>query len=379
MKHDDASSNSDLAIERVQSPTGALAVKQDFQARQAFAEDSRLLSSLVVDNFLPSPNRLLVFGSLGLVGALGLGALASTLVTHRTTVKVQSVVEPVGDVQVIRSSVEGVIDSIFVEEHELLEPGQVIASFENSPLQTKVSQIETQIASTKERIAQINGQLKALERQRMAESAWLQQLTIAGLGVGNSLQQFEYSKGLLLNYKDDLKAQMRKERRQLENVQKQMDELEIRSPQAGHVYDLAINDEGQAVDADEIIAKIVSDEVELELKALVSNLKVKNVKVGYPAEMDLPSCAPLRFGSLPGEVSAVEPVQPGAEDGKDILNKNIPEKAYMVTVKTKTETLQGDSHTCELLPGMEGELTIVAKQERLLNFLLRKLRLKINI
>ncbi len=393
MKHDDASSNSmfgltqgtesnrletvanDLAIEHTQVSPGTLAAKQDYQERKASIEDSRLVTSSVVDNFLPAPNRLLAFGGLGLVGALWVGGLASTLITYRTTVKAQAVVEPAGELQVIRSDVAGTVDSIFVEEYESLKPGQMIASFDNSPLRTKVSQIETQIASTKERIAQINGQLSALDRQRSTESAWLQQLTIADLGIGNSLQQIEYSRSLLLEHRSDLQTQLRKERGQLERAQQQMDKLIIRSPEAGKIYDLVINKEGQTIEADEVVAKVIPDGVGLEIKALVSDTDIKNIQVGYPTQMNLPNCAPSRFGSLSGEVSSIELAQP---DVKDDVAKNVSEDTYMVTVKTQAETLQSGSRTCKLLPGMEGEVTIIAKQEKLLNFFLRKLRFKTN-
>ena len=397
MKHDDAFSNSisglpsqakkstaiepvtdiDLVIERSKSPLGTLAATQDYQSRQSSVEEAQLLASPVADNFLPSPNRLLVFGSLGLVGALGMGALASTLITYNTTVKAQAVVEPVGDVQLIESGMGGVVDTIFVKEYDSLKPGQVIASFENIPLRTKVTQIEAQIAGFEGRITQVEGQLAALDRRRLAEATWLQQLTPGGVKA-EVLPQFEYSKQLLLEHRSSLYTQLKQERRQLEQTQQQIDNLIIHSPKAGTVYDLELKRLGQAISADEAIAKIMPNEAGLEIKALLPDIDIKNVEVGYPAKLNLAECASFSFGSLPGQISSIQPAQ--SELAANLSKSdNIPDNSHIVTVEAKARALQSGARTCELLPGMEGELTIIAKQEKLLNFFLRKLRLKTNI
>ena len=71
---------SDLALKRSESLVGTLAATQNYQSRQtSSSEEFQSLTPPVVTNFLPSPNRLLVFGSLGLVGALSLGAVASAI------------------------------------------------------------------------------------------------------------------------------------------------------------------------------------------------------------------------------------------------------------------------------------------------------------
>ncbi len=398
MNHDDASSNSmfdlpvqakkstaidqvtdiELAIGQGTSSVSPLAATKDFQTRQASAETSQPLTSPVVDNFLPSPNRLLALGSLGLIGALGAGAIASTLVTHRTTINAQAVVQPVDNVQLIQSGLGGVIEAIYVQEHDILKPGQEIASFDNPSIQTKLAQIEAQIAETEEHIAQIDGQLKALEERRLAEISWLQQLTAEGLASSNNLSQFTSSRAWLLDRKNALKTRLKEQRNQLERTQQQVDGLIIRSPKEGSIYGLELDRLGQAVSANETIAKIVPSGVALEVKALIPETQIKNVEVGYPARINLSQCAVLSFGSLPGQVTSVEPVSP--DIGVNLTQSaTSPEKIYRVAVETNAKSLHSSSHTCELLPGMEGELTIITKQEKLLHFFLRKLRLKASI
>ncbi len=398
MNHDDAFSNSmfdlpvkatkstsiepvtdiDLAIEQAKSPVGTLAATQDYQSRQVSVEKSQSLASSVVDNFLPSPNRFIMLGGLGLVAALGIGGVAANFMTYRTTVKAQAVVQPVGDVQVIQSGMGGVVETILVQEYDTLKPDQVIISFENSPLQNKLLQIEARIAGTEERIFQVDGQLKTLERRRLAESTWLQQLTTSGLGIGGGAAQFEYSKARLLEYRNDLATQLQGERDQLKQAQQQIDNLIIRSPAAGSIYDLQLDKLGQTVNANETIAKLVPDGVDLEIKALIPDTQIKNVEVGYPTQMKLSQCASFSFGALEGQVTSVEPLQPDA-DTDLVKSKDIPQNSYIVTINAPEKSLQSGSRICEVLPGMKGELKIMANQEKLMNFFLRKLRFKTNV
>lgn len=396
MNHDDALSNSmfdlpdqvkkstaieqvadlDFAIEQATSSVGTLAATEDYQARQVSVEKAQSLATPVVDNFLPSPNRLLVLGSLGLVGALAVGAVASTLLTYRTTVKTQAVVQPVGEIQPVQSGEGGVVDTIFVQEYDTLESGQVIAAFKNSSLQEDFAQAEAQIAGTEERIGQVDGQLQALERRRLAESAWVQQLTVGG--TGNGLPQFEYSKRRLLEYRSDLEAQLSIKRSKLEKIQQQIDDLTIRASQAGNIYDLQLSRLGQTVSSNETIAKIVSNKANLEITALVPETQIENVEVGQPVRMNLSRCASFRMGTFRGNITSIEPLQPDVT--ADLAkSENIAQNSYRITAESSEQRLQSGSRTCELLPGMEGELTIIAKQEKLIDFFLRKLRFKTNV
>ena len=365
--------NMDLAIEQVKSTLGTLAATPDYSPRQPPREKPQASKSSVVDNSLPSPNRLLALGGLGLVGALGIGAGASTLIPYRTTVDVQAVVEPVEDIQSIQSGLGGVVDAIYVQEHDTIQPGQEIATFKNAALQAKVDQIKAKIAGTAEHITQINSQLNALEKRRSAETNWLQQLTVEGLEGREELLQYSASRKWLLEHRSNLETQLRENRNQLAKVQQQVDSLTIRASYEGSIYELGLNRPGQTVRANETIAKVVPDGAPLEIQAWVPATQINTVEIGSPAQMNLASCRFLSFGSLQGQVSSIEPGQ--IETGTN--PSAIPlESSYLVTVETNAKNLQSGSRTCELSPGMQGELKIITKQEQLLTFILRRLRLK---
>ena len=395
MKHDDSSSSSmfdmssqtkkstaiepsadmDFIVELTKPPTGILAPTQDYQSRQASAETAQSSASPTVESFLPSPNRFLVLGGLGLLCTLAIGAMASTVLTHTTTVKAQAVVVPVGDVQPIQSGNGGVVDTIFVKEYDSLTAGQIIASFENPSVRAKVDRVKAQIAGTEEHIVQIEGQLSALERRRLAEVTWLEQLTPGGVGVGNNLPQFEYSKRLLLAHQGRLETELDEEFEQLVQAQQEVENLTVRSPEAGTIYNLELKKLGQTFRPDETVAQLTSNGERLEIRALVPDTEIRNIEVGHPTKLTLSKCPSFRFGSLPGQVSSVDLAQQKPITGL-INSDSIGDDAHVVTVETNNvRTLRSGSNTCELLPGVKGELTIITKQEKFFNFFLRKLRL----
>ncbi|MEM7066694.1 MAG: HlyD family efflux transporter periplasmic adaptor subunit [Cyanobacteria bacterium P01_B01_bin.77] len=366
--------NTDLIVADSETQIISLAPTQDYKSRQAsLEENSDSLPSSAVENFLPSPNHLLTFGSLALVSVLGVGAVASTVLTHDTVVQSQAVIEPVDEGQLIQSNAEGVVTTIAVQEYDSLKVGQKIASIENSVLRVNVSNIKSQTLKIEERIVQIDDQIRALEQRHLAETNLAKQLTAKGLQT--AIAQFKASKEILLDQRLSLNTQLSQERQQLEKAQQQVDNLTVRSPVDGIVYQLGLDRVGQNVGASQTIAKVIPTGAALGVKALVPETYLESIEVGYPAQMALSDCAPLSFGHLEGQVRSIEPAP---ADSTLLTQEGRPENnAHVVTVETEEQALQSALRTCELLPGMQGELTIITKQEKLLNFFLRKLRLRI--
>ncbi|MBE9069665.1 HlyD family efflux transporter periplasmic adaptor subunit [Leptolyngbya cf. ectocarpi LEGE 11479] len=359
----------DITVASSETQIVSLAATQDLQSRQTSREDSDLLLSPAVENCLPSPNHLLTFTSLALVGVLGVGAVASTILTHDTVVQSQAVMVPVDEGQLIQSATGGIVETIAVQEYDSLDAGQIIAAIENPAIGLNVAQIKLQTVETEERIAQIDDQIRALEQRHLAETNLAKQLTAKGLQ--SSISQFKASKEILLNQRLSLNAQLSQERQQLEKAQQQVDSLTVRSPVDGTVYELELDRLGQNVGANQTIAKVIPAGAALAVKALVPDTYLEGIEEGHTARMALSDCAPLSFGHLEGQVRSIEPAVLLTQEG--LPEKNI----HMVMVETEAQALQSALRTCELLPGMQGELTIITKQEKLLNFFLRKLRLRI--
>ena len=352
----------DLTVDRSQSLSISLAATQNFEARHTTLNEEQTLNSSVVDNFLPSPNRFLIFGGLGLVGTLGLGVVASSFLSYRTTVTAPATVEPVGDIQTIQAIGGGTADKIFVKNYDSVKPGQVIASLNNSSLRTEIFNIEAQVTQLQEQVAQLENEITALDQRQSTQSTF---------GSGES-QAFQYSQGLLLSHRSDLNAQLNYQQDRLSQAEKKLENLIISAPSGGMLYNLNLNTLGQSVQPNDEIAKVIPESAALEIRTSTNNANAPSIEVGAPAQINLVNCKPVRFRPLPGQVSSIEPTVSGSNLGAASGN------SYIITIEPDAEELQLAPDDCQLLPGTEGEITIIAKQEKLLDFFLRKLRLNKN-
>lgn len=360
---DDAS----VAIERANSSSSlsVLAPTQRYESKAPVAEETEQVTAPMVDNFLPAPSRWLAFGGLGIVGVLGVGSIVLTSLPHRTVVNARAMVQPTVEPQLVQAKTGGTVKSVFVKNYESLQPDQMIASFDNVPLYTELNNIQAKVNQTKQQLNHLNEEITALQ-QRQASGEWL--------GLKPTQSQFEYSRKLLLEHENELNAELAQQQQQQARVQQQIDSMIVRTPVAGTLYELEVKNVGQSIEANQTIAKIIPDDTMLEITALVSDADVSNVRVGLPVRLNLASCTSANFGILNGQVKSVERATPdvaGSFITTDSFSANANE--HIVTVEAKTGTDNGGPATCKLLPGMEGDISIIAKQERFLSFFLRKL------
>lgn len=368
----DTDVSDNVAIERANSSSlSVLAPTQRFESKPSVAGDTEQVTAPMVDNFLPAPSRLLVMGSLGLVGVLGVGSIVLTSLPHRTVVKSKVQVQPTVEPQLLQAKTGGTVKSIYVKNFESLQPDQVIASFDNVPLYTELNNVQAKITQTKQQLNHLNTEITALQ-QRQASGEWL--------GLKPTRSQFEYSRKLLLEHQDELNVELNQQQQQLARVQQQIDNMTVRAPVAGTLYELDVRSVGQSVEANQTIAKIIPDDTTLEIKAVVAEDDAQDIRVGLPVRLNLSSCTSANFGVLKGQVKSVERATPDLVDSfitTDSLSSSANE--HIVTLEAKSGTPEGGPATCKLLPGMEGEVTIIAKQERFLSFFLRKLRLSSDV
>ena len=137
------------------------------------------LSLIETKEFLPSLSRWITFGSWFIVGILGLGAAATTVVTYRTTVKTTATIRPTGEARLIQSGAEGTVTKIAVNNYQQVKKGQAIAYLDNSRLRTQVEQLESSVTKAEGQLKQIRARLKALEQQKNGELLQIQQMIVA--------------------------------------------------------------------------------------------------------------------------------------------------------------------------------------------------------
>ena len=119
---------------------------------------------------LPPMSRWAILGGLLLVGAIGVAATLATVIQYKTVVKAQASVRPAGELRVVQATTDGQIMQITVKENQPVKTGDVIAMIDDSRLQTRKSQLQSDIQQSKLQLLQINAQIRALESQILAEA-----------------------------------------------------------------------------------------------------------------------------------------------------------------------------------------------------------------
>ncbi|MBD2355392.1 HlyD family efflux transporter periplasmic adaptor subunit [Tolypothrix sp. FACHB-123] len=128
------------------------------------------LPSVQSSEFLPPISRWVTLGSLVLVGGVG-GAIAlASVIEYKVTVKGQATVRPTGELRLVQAATEGQITNRFVKENQAVKKGDVLATIDDSRLQTQKSQLQSKIQQGQLQLLQIDAQIKALNRQIKAET-----------------------------------------------------------------------------------------------------------------------------------------------------------------------------------------------------------------
>ncbi|MBV6625796.1 MAG: HlyD family efflux transporter periplasmic adaptor subunit [Rivularia sp. (in: Bacteria)] len=429
------------------------------------------LSPIEAQEFLPSLSRWITFGSWFIVGILGLGAAATTVVTYRTTVKTTATIRPTGEARLVQSGAEGTVNRIAVNNYQQVKKGQAIAYLDNSRLGTQAEQLESSITKAEGQIKQINAQIKALEQQKNAELLQVErvitaseaelaqakrsfrdkkivstaeveeaqaQLNLAqnelksyrllvGNGAISKLQlaekeaavrtaqarlkkleaglnpndaevvaaeakiaqeqsrqaateaEFNRSRKQLIQNKLETQNQLNSDIKELKQVKKELDNTTIRASTTGILYGLKLRNVGQVLRSGDTIAQIIPSDTPLEIKAVIPSDRINKVKVGLPTQMQVSACPVSTFGSVPGKVKSISPDTMSINNSTDSgieVTPQITQPGYTVIVEPQKRILKTAQRTCELVPGAEGKLTIISKEETVLNFLMRKARLQ---
>lgn len=136
------------------------------------SEQSKLnfLPQAQVNEFLPPISRWLNIGGLIIVAVVGLAIPLASVTKYKVTVRAQANVRPAGELRLVQAATEGAIMLVLVKENQLVNQGDIIATIDDSRLQTQKSQLQNNIGQARLQIVQINAQISALNSQILAET-----------------------------------------------------------------------------------------------------------------------------------------------------------------------------------------------------------------
>ncbi|ELS03278.1 multidrug resistance efflux pump [Xenococcus sp. PCC 7305] len=129
----------------------------------------------VNDNeFLPPIGRWIIFGGIFILTTVGLAFPLASVAKYKETVKAQASLRPAGKLRIVQAATEGQILDILVKENQTVKQGDLIATIEDSRLQTKKNQLENNLRQAQEQLVQTNAQITALNSQIQAEENLIQ-------------------------------------------------------------------------------------------------------------------------------------------------------------------------------------------------------------
>lgn len=443
------------------------------------------------DDFMPTIDRWTRLGSLFLVGSVGIAIALSAFTPYNVTVQAQAKVRPVGELRIVEAKTAGTVVEVVAKENQKVKKGDLLATIDNSRLETKKSQLESNIQQATLQLRQIQAQIIAHNSRFLAETERNNRLIAsaqaelnrrrreyrdrqitatteveeaqanlraaqASLNAARSkLQRYqaaaaegalsknqleevrvtveeqeqavganqarlkraqavinpidaevaialeniaqekatgqatlaalEQEKEALIQQQIEIEQQRSRDRQELQQIEKDFNQTAIKATEDGILFQLNLRNSGQTVTSGQEIAQIAPLDNSLFIKAIVPAQEIDKVKIDRRVQMKVSACPYPDYGTLKGVVTNVAPDSISTQDNSSsshnskISAQNLAAGFYQVTIKAKSLTLAKGKNQCSIQSGMEGEADIIAQEDTVLQFLLRKARLLTDI
>ena len=269
-----------------------------------------------------------------------------------------------------QAAVEEARAQIALLQQEVNRYQQLVASGAISQLQLLEKQ--SALAAAEARVTGLKASLNPSEASIEAAQARIAQAKANGAAT---LAQLQQSKQSLIQQKLELQTQLRTVQKDKEQVALELQNAVVRSPISGTLYELALRNPGQVVGAGDTLAKVIPDGASITIQASVPSEEINKVEQGLPVQVKVSACPFTEFGTVRGIVSEISPDAISANRTSQPSNGVAPTASfYSVTIETDTPVLESaNRQTCRLQPGTEGQATIVSKEEKIIDFVRRKI------
>jgi HlyD family type I secretion membrane fusion protein len=193
----------------------------------------------------------------------------------------------------------------------------------------------------------------------------------------------------LLQRQVEIQNQINRDTRELQQLEIELSKTVIRSPASGTILKLALRNPSQVVRPGDAIAQIAPNNASLVIKARVAAQDIGKVKVCKLEKVR--DCAEgkvqLRvsaypypdYGTLKGAVKAIAPdsitSQSNTPSVAGAIATGAADSYYEITIQPERPYLVKDKRQYPIQPGMEATADIIAKEETVLTFMLRRTRL----
>jgi HlyD family type I secretion membrane fusion protein len=203
-----------------------------------------------------------------------------------------------------------------------------------------------------------------------------------------TLASLERERKTLLQRRVELTSQISQDQKDQQQIERDLQKNVLRAPVSGTVLQLGLRNRDQVVRSGETIAQIAPSSPALVIKALVSAQDIGRVAVGQRAQIRISAYPYPDYGVLEGTVSTIAPDATSSQARSASPNSALPQTSptiatgnfYEVTIQPTTTHFRRVDKTASdrlysLQSGMEGSVDIISREETLLQFTLRRMRL----
>ena len=194
------------------------------------------LAPIEEKEFLPSVSLWTTLGGIFISSAVAIALFLGSIIQYKITIKTKAIVRPAGELRLVQSSIEGRVMSISLERNQTVKKGDLIASIDDSRLQTKKSQLETNIRQAQLQLAQINAQISAQDSRILAESDRINRAVAASVAELRRSQREYRDRGIISNADvEEAEANLRIAQQEFQRAQTQLKSARanLRATEAG--------------------------------------------------------------------------------------------------------------------------------------------------
>ena len=171
--------------------------------------------------------------------------------------------------------------------------------------------------------------------------------------------------------------QINKDRKDLQQVVKELADVVIRAQADGTILKMALRNEGQVVRLGEVVAQISPKNAPLTIKARLAPQDIGEVRIGQRVNMRVSAYSYTDYGTLEGKVISIgaDAIAPQSQDGNSANKPEAVPAYFEVTIQPERTYLTKGDRQYEIQAGMEVQADIIGKEETVLTFVLRKAKL----
>ena len=243
----------------------------------------------------------------------------------------------------------------------------------------EVQQQQQQIAATQAGLKRAMTALNPTTAEIEVTQQRIGQIQKSGQANRASLNR---EKEALIQQRIEIIKQLEQDAAELDQIETDLKQTNLTATATGTISELNLRNSGQALQAGQEVAQIIPGNSALEIKATVSPQDIGKLETDQKVQMKVSACPYPDYGTLKGTVSQIakDTSKPQNNNTNDGSQSQQPAPAfYEITVDPEDSSFGRGQDICQLQLGMEGNTDIVTREESVLRFILRKIKLVSNL